>query len=62
MKEELVDCPRCQGFGYRGNNKLCMCCCLEKSQGWTPGKVPKSMAEKLTPLYEHYPNPKEGEE
>lgn len=55
-KVELVDCPRCQGFGYHPNGKLCLCC-LEDSQGFTPGKLPVDVIAELglvQPLYRHY--------
>lgn len=50
-KEKLVPCPRCQGIGWvLPNGKLCRCC-LETSQGMTPGFLPLSEVErlKLTP-------------
>lgn len=49
--DPLVDCPRCHGLGFRPNaeDKLCLCL-VEQSQGWSPGKLPKSIAEKLLPL------------
>ncbi len=49
-KPELVDCPRCQGFGYHLNGKLCLCC-IEDSQGLTPGQLPADIVKhlKLTP-------------
>ena len=45
--EKLVDCPRCQGFGYHLNGKLCLCC-VENSQGFTPGQLPEVIVKNLT--------------
>ena len=46
-KEELVDCPKCDGWGFdRRTDKICPCC-LENSQGWTPGKLPKSKVKSI---------------
>lgn len=54
--ESLVDCPRCYGLGFRADqdDKLCLCL-IERSQGWTPGKLPKSIADRL-----HAPQPVAG--
>ena len=56
--ESLNDCPRCHGKGYRTDqdDKLCPCV-LENSQGFTPGKLPMSIAETITPIEAEEPNP-----
>ena len=49
--EKLVDCPKCDGWGFdRRTDKICPCC-LEYSQGFTPGKLPLSIAIKIRNNY-----------